>query len=63
MCLGFVLLWKREESILSAGTQIINPRYRMDTDTNGNQLVLSQVKNRRYPVLDTGWIQILMETS
>ncbi|XP_023346513.1 neural cell adhesion molecule 1 [Eurytemora carolleeae] len=40
---GFVLLWKREESILSAGTQIINPRYRMDTDTNGNQLVLSQV--------------------
>jgi len=41
---GFVLMWKKDGSILTVQNQIIDQRYRLeDLDTKGNFLILSQV--------------------
>lgn len=40
---GFVLLWKRKEEILTVAKQIIDKRFRLEEERNGNSLVLGQV--------------------
>lgn len=40
---GFVLLWKKKEDILAVGKQIIDKKFKMDINNNGNNLIIEQI--------------------
>lgn len=40
---GFVMMWKKGGEFLTVNKQIISQRVRLDTESNGNYLILSQV--------------------
>lgn len=43
---GFVMLWKRQDEILSVASQIIDQRVRLEEEENGNYLIISQASPR-----------------